>query len=186
MREMAEVLFVTWAGGGNVPPALGIAVELRERGHKVRFLGHAEQRPALEGAGFAFEAYRSVVPWTSTEIAAGPKGALKMLSVFTDAGPGTDMLASVEREPADLVVIDCLLFGALDAAAKAGLRRAALLHTFYGFMKKCWTRSPMAVGARIKRRNPSRLWADTDVALVTALAELDPGTGDMSQPFRHT
>ena len=183
---MAEVLFVTWAGGGNVPPAIGIATELRERGHHVRFLGHAEQRAALEGAGFSLEAYRSAVPWSSTEIAAGPKGALKFLSVFCDAGPGVDMLASVDREPADLVVIDCLLFGALEAAAKAGVRRAALLHTFYGFMRKCWTRSPMAIGARVKRRNPMRLWSDTDVALVTALPQLDPGTPGVAPPFRHT
>lgn len=28
--EMASILFVTWDGGGNVPPALGIAAELHE------------------------------------------------------------------------------------------------------------------------------------------------------------
>ena len=46
---MAEILFVTWDGGGNVPPALGIAAELRPRGHaRPRSLGHAAQRAALE------------------------------------------------------------------------------------------------------------------------------------------
>jgi len=30
---MAEILFVTWDGGGNVPPAVGIARELVRRGH---------------------------------------------------------------------------------------------------------------------------------------------------------
>ena len=34
---MSEILFVTWDGGGNVPPALGIATELAARGHTVRF-----------------------------------------------------------------------------------------------------------------------------------------------------
>ena len=29
---MASILFVTWDGGGNLPPALGIAAELRDRG----------------------------------------------------------------------------------------------------------------------------------------------------------
>ena len=38
---MADILFVTWDGGGNVPPAVGIAAELRRRGHGVRFVGHA-------------------------------------------------------------------------------------------------------------------------------------------------
>jgi UDP:flavonoid glycosyltransferase YjiC (YdhE family) len=45
---MREVLFVTWDGGGNLPPALGIASELRRRGHSVSFLGHAQQRSAIE------------------------------------------------------------------------------------------------------------------------------------------
>ena len=37
---MARVLFVTWGGGGNQPPAIGIAQELRDRGHKVVFAGY--------------------------------------------------------------------------------------------------------------------------------------------------
>ena len=49
---MAEILFVTWDGGGNVPPALGIAGELAARGHSVRFVGHARQRASLEASGF--------------------------------------------------------------------------------------------------------------------------------------
>ncbi|MDX6685878.1 MAG: hypothetical protein QOF86_2006, partial [Baekduia sp.] len=44
---MASLLFVTWDGGGNVPPALGIAAELETRGHDVAFLGHAHQAPAI-------------------------------------------------------------------------------------------------------------------------------------------
>ena len=45
---MADILFVTWDGGGNVPPALGIAAELQARGHAVRVLGHAGQQPSLD------------------------------------------------------------------------------------------------------------------------------------------
>ena len=39
--DMADILFVTWDGGGNLPPAIGIGRELRSRGHEVRFIGHA-------------------------------------------------------------------------------------------------------------------------------------------------
>ena len=53
----AEILFVTWDGGGNVPPALGIAAELAARGHRTRFLGHRSQESALRAAGHAFTAY---------------------------------------------------------------------------------------------------------------------------------
>ena len=49
---MADLLFVTWDGGGNVPPAVGIAQELQRRGHAVRFVGHARQHDSLAAAGF--------------------------------------------------------------------------------------------------------------------------------------
>lgn len=48
---MANILFVTWDGGGNLPPALGIATELQRRGDTVRFLGHAQQRNVIENGG---------------------------------------------------------------------------------------------------------------------------------------
>jgi hypothetical protein len=60
-------------------------------------------------------------PWSSTTPAGGLRGAATIFSVFTDRGPGQDLLASIGREPADLVVIDCLLLGALHAADQAGL-----------------------------------------------------------------
>ena len=49
---MAEIVVVTWDGGGNVPPALAIAAELAARGHGIRVLGHRSQRDAIEAAGF--------------------------------------------------------------------------------------------------------------------------------------
>lgn len=36
---MARFLFVIWDGGGSVPPMLGLAQELRARGHAVAFAG---------------------------------------------------------------------------------------------------------------------------------------------------
>ena len=56
---MNNVLFVTWDGGGNVPPALGIAAELKRRGNAVRFLGHPSQRQAIEAAGFTVEEFQA-------------------------------------------------------------------------------------------------------------------------------
>ncbi len=67
---MAEILFVTWDGGGNVPPALGIAGELSARGHAVRFVGHPRQRPSLEAAGV------EVAPSPSRSRLLGPRRQL--------------------------------------------------------------------------------------------------------------
>ena len=38
---VGRILFVTWAGGGNVPPVLALADRLRARGHEVRAMGTA-------------------------------------------------------------------------------------------------------------------------------------------------
>ena len=171
---MATILFVTWDGGGNLPPALGIAGDLRKRGNAIRFLGHEQQRAAIEGTGLAFEPYRHARPWSSAAQAGGLRGALTIFSMFTDRGPGADLLASLRREPADLVVIDCLLLGALDAADKAGLRRAVLVHTFYHFVAGPWSHGPIGIIGRAKGQHPARLWAAADAVLVATLAELDP------------
>jgi UDP:flavonoid glycosyltransferase YjiC (YdhE family) len=173
---MANILFVTWDGGGNLPPALGIAAELHERGDTVRFLGHEQQRDTIERAGFRFEPYRHAQPWSSTAQNPGLKGAFTTFSMFTDRGPGEDLLATVEREPADLVVIDCMLLGALNAADRAGLRRAVLVHTFYHYMTRTWSRGPIGLMGRLKGQRPVRLWSAADLVLVAALADLDPAS----------
>lgn len=184
---MASILFVTWDGGGNLPPALGIAAELRDRGEQVRFLGHEQQRQAIEGSGLRFEPYRHARPWSSTAPAGGLRGAATIFSMFTDRGPGEDLLASIGREPADLVVIDCLLLGALNAADRAGLRRAVLVHTFYQYLAAKWSRGPAGLLGRLKGQHPVRLWSAADLVLVATLADLDPAARrGLPAHFRYT
>src|SRR5829696_4174081 len=47
--SMARFLFITWDGGGTIPPGFGIAQALRERGHEVVFAGQ-ELMPATDAA----------------------------------------------------------------------------------------------------------------------------------------
>ena len=49
---MANILWLNWSGGGNLPPSLGIARVLTERGHAVAFAGRPEMVPRVEEAGF--------------------------------------------------------------------------------------------------------------------------------------
>lgn len=129
---MATVLFVTWDGGGNLPPALAIGAQLRRRGDTIRFLGHAQQRTSVEAAGFRFEPYTHARPWSAT----APANPAQVFGMFTDAGPGKDLLAAVADEPADLVVIDCMTLGALKAAHAADMRYVVLVHTFYEYLTR--------------------------------------------------
>lgn len=61
---MADVLFVTMDGGGNVPPMLGVAAAVAARGHRVRVLGHERLRVEVERAGLPFLAYVTAREWT--------------------------------------------------------------------------------------------------------------------------
>jgi len=45
-------LWLNWCGGGNLPPSLGIARALVERGNAVTFAGRPEMVARVEAAGF--------------------------------------------------------------------------------------------------------------------------------------
>ena len=51
---MARILFFTFDGGGNHPPTIGIATELKQRGHAVTVAGYESQRRRFEEAGLSF------------------------------------------------------------------------------------------------------------------------------------
>ena len=40
---MSKILFVTWPGGGNQPPAIGLAQQLHRDGHETVFAGYIDQ-----------------------------------------------------------------------------------------------------------------------------------------------
>jgi len=165
---MADFLFATWDGGGNVPPALGIGAELKRRGHAVRFIGHPRQRGPIEARGFDFAAYTNAPDWDPTQPFAPPQIALK---VFMSRGLGADVQ---EARGADLTVIDGLLFGALAAAQEAGARHAALTHMFFARPLETWSGGMGGLLALANRFRPPRLWERADLNLVATLRELDP------------
>ena len=50
---MARILWLNWSGGGNLPPSLGVARVLSERGHQVAFAGRPEMVPRVKTAGLS-------------------------------------------------------------------------------------------------------------------------------------
>ena len=52
-----------------------------------------------------------------------------------DRGAGRDVTALLRAEPVDLVVVDCMLFGALAAVRRLGLPHVSLVHTVYGNLR---------------------------------------------------
>lgn len=142
---MAEILFATWDGGGNVPPAVGIARELEARGHRVRFLGHERQAAGFAEKGLEFRAYPTARPFRSTE----PASPLAILATFGDRAMGADVVQELAARPADVVVVDTLLFGVMAALRAVDRPYVALEHSF----DVCWrrlARGPMGLMLRLR------------------------------------
>ncbi len=148
---MSRVVIVTWDGGGNVPPAVCIGVELRERGHEVRFLGHEAQRASITAHGFAFGAYREALPWSRVH----PRDPLAAFAMFVDGGAGRDLANTLAEAPADVVVADCLMLGPLQAAEASGLPTVALVHSFYAFFGQAFLHSPITKMGAPHGRTPA-------------------------------
>jgi MGT family glycosyltransferase len=135
---------VLWDGGGNVPPQLAIAGELVRRGHQVRVLGHRVQGPRVEATGAEFSAYELApdadASRPETDLirdweARTPIGAFAKTRDNLMYGPALafarDVIAELERHPADVATFDYLLVGAAIGIERAAIPSAALIHTIY-------------------------------------------------------
>src|ERR1700749_4673961 len=103
---MAKFLWLNWSGGGNLPPSLGIARVLTERGHQVAFAGRPEMVPRVKTAGFrAIEvtaAYEQVDRY--------PQGSFltRMSCYLTSPAVEEQTMTIVGAEAPDLVLIDAM------------------------------------------------------------------------------
>jgi UDP:flavonoid glycosyltransferase YjiC (YdhE family) len=168
---MARVLAVTWDGGGNVPPMLGIVERLRKRGHDVRVLGHEQQRAAVEKSGAEFVAYRHARPWLATETHTPER----TFAMFTETGPGEDVAAELGAPLApDLVLADGLRLAALRAAQRLRVPTVALVHSFHRYFTHGWARGPIGLLATARGLRPTTLWNACDRVLVATDRALDP------------
>ena len=124
---MARFLFVSWAGGGNEPPAIGIAQELQQRGHEVAFVGQdlGKGTTGIEGIGFRFARLEHAsVAWDEE-----PRDRRLITAVMASPAHLRDIPDAVAREPCDALVVDCLMFGALAAAEGLAVPTAVLVHS---------------------------------------------------------
>ena len=107
---MARILVVTWAGGGNVPPAVTLAARLAERGHDVRALGTGTLAERFAEVGIPYTPRALLTEWDPAVLAA-------------------DVVE--EARKVDLAVVDYMLPAALSGAEAAHVPVVALVHTLY-------------------------------------------------------
>ncbi|WP_332667135.1 glycosyltransferase [Aeromicrobium sp.] len=167
-----DIVLATLDAGGNVAPMLGLGVELAGRGHDVRVIGHPQQRATFEAAGLDFHPYAHATPWDPIAPKSTLPGLWGYIHQLTERAKGED-LVELARD-ASVVVVDCMLLSALDAAGSAGLPHVALVHTFHAYFDGPWRAGPIGIASRLKGLNPRRVWAECDAVVVCSDPSLDP------------
>ncbi|WP_375385443.1 glycosyltransferase [uncultured Microbacterium sp.] len=183
---MKTVLFVTWDGGGNVPPIVLMAREVVRRGDSARVIGHPAQRAAIEEAGLDFEEYRQAKRWSVLAPKAGLRADLEYAAVFSDRGMGRDVIDSLRRRPADRVVVDGLLIGVLGSLDRADIPYTILIHTLRSVMFGALVSGPLGMIMRLRGFRPRELYAAAEAEVVATEASLDPGSGRLPSSIRYT
>ena len=182
---MTRFAFVTWDGGGNLGPAVGIAQELVARGHEVRFLGYQTQRMGIEARGFQFsKLHRSGGFDLHDDVPTDQRLAATIRNVWACPEHLEDIPEALVEYPADVLVIDFSMQGALAFATRSAVPVAVLAHSSVAALVPS-PESPIGA-ARLAATNQLRSVAgltllarlneawDNLLTLVTTIPDLDP------------
>ena len=183
---MAKMLWLNWSGGGNLPPSLGIARALTERGHDVAFAGRPEMVPRVERAGFrAIELTRA---YEQAHRYPEGKWLPKAASFLTSPAVAEQIHDLLPAEDPDLVIVDQMFPVALLEAERFGRPSVAVCHTSVWRCLPMWRKFfAMLTGLRVEAGFspiPSKLedlWMLQDRMIVTTLASLDQAPGELAQ-----
>ncbi len=190
-------LFVVWDGGGNVLPALALGRRLARRGHAVRVLAPPALRGRVEEAGCLFRSFERTPAWDPTLGRAFEDQMPFMLRLWLGVEAGEDLLAELDRERADALVVDFMLLGALAAAERTRLPTAALVHTLYHlsvegrWAERLWTPSLPEINETRRRfgldplASAPELWARAAAVLVLTPRALDRPVAGLAPNARY-
>ncbi|SFS12281.1 glycosyltransferase [Yoonia litorea] len=139
MIDPRTYLFVTWEGGGNVPPVLGVAEKLVKRGHRVVILAEPCMRARILAIGAEFRAFQRVLTRESADEVllqdwrqSSPPAALKDTMRTLLFGPSLAIAEQTDEVVAEVrpnvVVADWLLPSAIIPAEARGISSAILVH----------------------------------------------------------
>jgi MGT family glycosyltransferase len=172
-----RILWLNWSGGGNLPPSLGVARVLTERGHQVTFAGRPEMMPRVKTAGFrAIE-----ITQAYAQVDRYPQGHFMTRAACYLTSPAVeDQIRSiVAAERPDVVLIDAMFPAALAQAPSFGPPTAVFVHTFIFRQLDMWRRFfGIFDDMRQKAGFPGhpgldQLWQSRDRIISTSLAAFD-------------
>ncbi len=176
---MATIQFVTWDGGGNLPPALGIARELDDSGHTVRIIGEESQRSVVGSAGLSYSSWSRPLSDGLAEHSAADRLSFLIEEVWLNTDLADEVVATLTLHPADVVVVDCMLEGVL---ARSGEIAAPIVVLVHGLFRSVLpVRDSLVEFGNQLRASAGRQvldtsqlkWETKDLVVVTTVPEFD-------------
>ncbi len=181
-----RAVIVTWDGGGNLPPMLGIGRDLTSRGWAVDVLGHRTQRDRIESAGLRFLPATRGGEYESASPRNTLRGLAQMSAAFADRGRGTDAVAASRAGNADVIIVDCLLWGALAECRQAGRPVVSVVHSLWHYFRGV-PQGPVGLLARLRGVDPVAAFQNADLTVVTTRPDWEPPRArPLSPGARHT
>ena len=125
---MARILWLNWSGGGNLPPSLGVARALTQRGHEVAFAGRPEMVPRVKTAGFRAIEFTDAF----AQVDRYPQGTFltRMSCYLTSPAVEAQVRSVVAAEAPEIILIDAMFPAALAQAPRFDAPTAVFVHTF--------------------------------------------------------
>lgn len=194
---MGRYLIVTWDGAGNLMPTLGITRTIVERGHDVRVIGHDSIAERCSDVGARFVPLTQGKGWDAMENPDDFEAEVKLLieELCFSSTIAQDLAQELDRRPADAVLVDCMLFTAIDVALASGTPTAALFHTPYTIFRGGPLVEMFAPGIAIANAHRAELGLPTidrlgdihdacEYAIVALPKEFEPDVPDAANVLR--
>jgi UDP:flavonoid glycosyltransferase YjiC (YdhE family) len=186
---MAKFLWLNWSGGGNLPPSLGIARALTERGHRVAFAGRPEMVPRVDAAGF--KAIELTQAYAQLDRYPANSPMSRAACYLTSPAVMEQVRAVVKAEAPDLVLIDGMFPAALAQAKDFGVPTVVASHSFVFRMLERWRGTTTALNGMRQQAGFAALpdfdalWQGCDRVVATTLAAFDAAPPPGWEGVRH-
>ena len=115
---------------------LASARHLARHGHDVRLLGHRSIDERCGNDGWRFRPFVHTTDYDSTRpLDLAGEMALMAEQLWFSANVARDVLDELDREPADVLLVDAMLIGGLCAGEAAGVPTVALFHAAFSLFR---------------------------------------------------